>query len=608
MLLTPPIRPQNQSSFSPPPPELDAVRRRQVARHLYSLWTRQGSDESGLAEPLLLDGGTRIDVLGRYVTFQEENDDDGDDADHNENLGDNEYQSSLNQQRNLKQEIEKEGIDRVHWKDLSYQEFCDQYMFPNRPVIIQGLAQGWNATTQWTTMTIHTDGYGENDDDTSHVVVVPNLPFLAHIFGSDVVSVQEQAVAGFVTGNVIDRPQPQTMKLEDYAQWWQDYHRHHHHADLTAKTTTIKQQEQTKEKSCNDNQQQEQQRPLLYLKDWKFAANHPTYHAYEWPIYFQDDWLNDFSNDPPQQQPPTNGNNGMHAYQFCYIGPQGSVTVLHADVLHSFSWSSNVCGKKKWYLIPPEYTYLLYDCFGKRLATHLSVHDDDHSHNDKEKGGTVSCGIDTFFPGLRKVRQYAMKIIQTAGETIFVPSKWYHTVENLEATLSINHNWINRANLWYSWEKVRSERIALGKNPPRRNSQPEEQSTPAASDPTVVRDCPCVDDGHQAGGRPRLMEANNDITDCGVDGDLQLLWLIVGKKSNAILNQQQIGGSLQQKDADDLRALKVVLEGMVQLVQEGYVNDFTNDSDQSLNKLLGEVRVAVSLGTQCQEPTTSQPA
>ncbi len=29
--------------------------------------------------------------------------------------------------------------------------------------------------------------------------------------------------------------------------------------------------------------------------------------------------------------------------------------------------------------------------------------------------------------------------IQVAGEAIFVPSGWHHTVENLEDTLSINH-------------------------------------------------------------------------------------------------------------------------------------------------------------------------
>jgi len=35
------------------------------------------------------------------------------------------------------------------------------------------------------------------------------------------------------------------------------------------------------------------------------------------------------------------------------MGPRGSWTALHADVLRSFSWSFNVCGRKRWLLFPP---------------------------------------------------------------------------------------------------------------------------------------------------------------------------------------------------------------------------------------------------------------
>jgi hypothetical protein len=33
-------------------------------------------------------------------------------------------------------------------------------------------------------------------------------------------------------------------------------------------------------------------------------------------------------------------------------------------------------------------------------------------------------------------------LVQQEGETMFVPSGWYHTVENLDATvISVNKNW-----------------------------------------------------------------------------------------------------------------------------------------------------------------------
>ena len=39
------------------------------------------------------------------------------------------------------------------------------------------------------------------------------------------------------------------------------------------------------------------------------------------------------------------------------------------------------------------------------------------------------------------------EIIQRRGEVIFVPSGWHHQVENVEDTISINHNWFNAANI-----------------------------------------------------------------------------------------------------------------------------------------------------------------
>ena len=41
--------------------------------------------------------------------------------------------------------------------------------------------------------------------------------------------------------------------------------------------------------------------------------------------------------------------------------------------------------------------------------------------------------------------------LQEAGEALFVPSGWHHTVANLEDTLSINHNWLNAHNVHWAW-------------------------------------------------------------------------------------------------------------------------------------------------------------
>lgn len=39
------------------------------------------------------------------------------------------------------------------------------------------------------------------------------------------------------------------------------------------------------------------------------------------------------------------------------------------------------------------------------------------------------------------------ELIQESSETLFVPSKWFHQVHNLEDTVSINHNWFNGCNI-----------------------------------------------------------------------------------------------------------------------------------------------------------------
>ena len=47
------------------------------------------------------------------------------------------------------------------------------------------------------------------------------------------------------------------------------------------------------------------------------------------------------------------------------ITVQGSWTALHADVLSSYSWSSQICGRKRWRLLAPQHTHLLLDTFGR---------------------------------------------------------------------------------------------------------------------------------------------------------------------------------------------------------------------------------------------------
>ena len=150
-----------------------------------------------------------------------------------------------------------------------------------------------------------------------------------------------------------------------------------------------------------------------YLKDWHLQflfdkqhkdINKLTLHPplYSLPLIFERDLLNNFLSRY------TGGD-----YKFVYWGPPGSRTDLHSDVLHSFSWSYNVVGRKHWKFYIP---------------------------NDDTENGMRS-----------------FELIQEVGETVFVPSKWKHEVTNLVETLSINHNWITTRNIDYTYECLLTE-------------------------------------------------------------------------------------------------------------------------------------------------------
>ena len=90
-----------------------------------------------------------------------------------------------------------------------------------------------------------------------------------------------------------------------------------------------------------ENDDTNQDLPLLYVKDWHLArwvsSNPAMQPFYTTPHLFADDWLNyhycTFTDDD---------------FRFVYLGIQGTFTPFHKDVYDSYSWSTNVVGRKLW--------------------------------------------------------------------------------------------------------------------------------------------------------------------------------------------------------------------------------------------------------------------
>jgi hypothetical protein len=189
------------------------------------------------------------------------------------------------------------------------------------------------------------------------------------------------------------------------------------------------------EKEVNHDPLQEQQE-VMYLKDWHYQLALPDAIISD-PMEFQPDLLNLFWDHASGRRPiqcnkscPDNHrftqfDSSASDYRFLYLGPQSSSTSLHTDVMKSHSWSANIVGEKKWWLISPDQEDELI-----KLGL-VQV----HGHPDSS--------IPTDF---KHIEQYPslriIQFVQKEGETVFIPSGWWHQVENVShPTLSVNCNW-----------------------------------------------------------------------------------------------------------------------------------------------------------------------
>ncbi|XP_054440038.1 2-oxoglutarate and iron-dependent oxygenase JMJD4 isoform X3 [Pteronotus mesoamericanus] len=117
---------------------------------------------------------------------------------------------------------------------------------------------------------------------------------------------------------------------------------------------------------------------------------------------------------------------------------------FHADIFRSYSWSVNICGRKKWLLFAPGQEETLRDCHGG-LPYDVTA----PAFLESRPHPGPECGSP------------ALEVTQEAGEMVFVPSGWHHQVHNLEDTISINHNWVNGCNLANMWHFLQQELRAV---------------------------------------------------------------------------------------------------------------------------------------------------
>ncbi|KAJ9577233.1 hypothetical protein L9F63_006207 [Diploptera punctata] len=269
--------------------------------------------------------------------------------------------------------------------DISYNEFFTKYLCKNLPCILQIKAtKNWKSVNEWT------------------LNKKPNFTYIAEKFGSAAVPVAN------CDEKYYNAQKKSDSSLSDYLIYWREYIEKCH-TDL----------------------------PCLYLKDWHFTRDFPDENIYRVPKYFASDWLNEYF---------TAKKDIKDDYRFVYMGPKGSWTPLHVDVFTSFSWSINICGRKRWILFPEGEEDCLRDKFG-----HLAYDATSPEMSDEK-----------LYPAFKNLK-LSIEVIQEMGEAIFVPSGWHHQVWNLEDTISINHNWVNGCNIGTMWTSLQENLMAVKK-------------------------------------------------------------------------------------------------------------------------------------------------
>uniref|UniRef100_A0A0D6R5E3 JmjC domain-containing protein n=1 Tax=Araucaria cunninghamii TaxID=56994 RepID=A0A0D6R5E3_ARACU len=161
----------------------------------------------------------------------------------------------------------------------------------------------------------------------------------------------------------------------------------------------------------------------LYIFDPKFGEVAPDLlKDYNVPRLFQEDLFDVLDKD---QKPP---------FRWLVLGPARCGASWHVDPLLTSAWNTLLQGRKRWALYPPG-----------RVPPGVTVHvSEEDGDVNIESPSSPQWWLD-IYPLLAE-EDKPLECTQLPGETIFVPSGWWHCVLNLEASIAVTQNFVNEAN------------------------------------------------------------------------------------------------------------------------------------------------------------------
>lgn len=161
----------------------------------------------------------------------------------------------------------------------------------------------------------------------------------------------------------------------------------------------------------------------LYIFDDKFGEVAPgLLKDYSIPYLFQEDFFDILETD---QRPP---------FRWLIIGPERSGASWHVDPALTSAWNTLLSGRKRWAMYPPG-----------RVPLGVTVHvNEEDGDVNIETPTSLQWWLD-FYPLLSE-EDKPIECTQLPGETIFVPSGWWHCVLNLETTVAVTQNFVDSKN------------------------------------------------------------------------------------------------------------------------------------------------------------------
>ena len=123
-----------------------------------------------------------------------------------------------------------------------------------------------------------------------------------------------------------------------------------------------------------------------------------------------------------------------------FLGPAGTVTRLHNDTFHTHAWLSQIRGTKQFVLYPPSQAHLIHA--GEGVSA---------DHGSSQTWFDPMAPDWDAFPRAKHATPYVA--VCGPGDTILVPSDWFHHAVSLTPSITLMRNFFNDHNARGFFEK-----------------------------------------------------------------------------------------------------------------------------------------------------------